>query len=113
MVNNVPNQRILIELASKIRSNSPGKSLNECMTEAIKKLSGGPEVAVIPVSKPSKKNKTAVTSPKAAPRKTRDPIPEHVLQNIARVKEAEEERKRIGMSLPDVTFVLGGKVSPR
>ena len=40
-------------------------------------------------------------------------LPEHVQRNILRVKDAEHKRRALGHELPRVTFVSGGKVTPK
>jgi hypothetical protein len=57
--------------------------------------------------------RTAAQAAKKAKKAAKNKVPEHVNRNIARVKQAEHDRRKTGGSLPCATFVNGGKISPR
>lgn len=104
-----PTQRELIELTSQLRAADHKLTLNQAMKIAIQQLVGASAVHTAEGKKKAKFSGPTLTD------KSRDkpPVPEHIKINIARVKKADLERKRIGSVLPTASFVSGGKVSPK
>lgn len=98
----------LMELVNEIRAKQPNLSLQDAMCEAIKVVSGAERV--VSVASEPRKLKPAVGQKKT---KKIEPVPEHIKVNRQRVRQAEQLRRETGGTLPTLTLVSGGKVSPK
>ena len=98
----------LMELVNELRAKQPGLSLQDAMCEAIRLVSGAERV--IPVAFEPRKPKQVVVQKKAKKIKH---VPEHIKLNRQRVRRAEQLRRETGGTLPKLTLVSGGKVSPK